>query len=110
MYNSCVALDIVLNDKTIGQISTYITFIILIGGILYSAFKWYTRQNNQDDDIKKLNKDIDDIHKEQSIICKGILACLDGLEQQGCNHTVPATKKEIESYLNEKAHTCKGDN
>ena len=108
MYNS-VALDIILNDKTIGQISTYITFIILIGGILYSAFKWYTRQNNQDNDIKKLNKDIYDIRKEQSIICKGILACLDGLEQQGCNHTVPATKKEIESYLNEKAHN-KGDN
>lgn len=109
MYNSYVALDIVLNDKTIGQLSTYIKFILFIGGILFVIFKWYTRQNNQDDDIKKLNKDIDDIHKEQSIICKGILACLDGLEQQGCNHTVPATKKEIESYLNEKAHN-KGDN
>lgn len=108
MYNSYVSLDIVLNDETVGQLSTYITFVLLIGGILYGIFKWYTRQNNQDDDIKKLNKDIDDIHKEQSIICKGILACLDGLEQQGCNHTVPATKKEIESYLNEKAHN-KGD-
>ena len=30
---------------------------------------------------------------------KGIMACLDGLEQLNCNHTVPETRNEIYTYL-----------
>ena len=60
-------------------------------------FGWFDRQEKQDKEIK-------DIKKEQEILTKGILACLKGLKEQGCNGSVTTTISEIETYLNNKAH------
>lgn len=68
-----------------------------IGGIIFGAVRWVDKQNKQDKDIQHLKK-------EMSLLVMGIDACLDGLEQQGCNHTVPKTRKMIQNYLNEQAH------
>lgn len=43
--------------------------------------------------------------EERRLMMMGLMACLDGLEQQGCNHTVPSTKQTLSEYLNNKAHT-----
>lgn len=69
---------------------------VIIGAIL-TVYRWYLKQEKQDDEIKA-------IKEEQRILLNGILACLDGLSQLGANHTVPIQRQAIEEYLNEKAH------
>ena len=44
------------------------------------------------------------IKEENTLICYGLSACLDGLIQQGCNHTVPLAKDKLDKHLNIKAH------
>lgn len=65
------------------------------------AHGWFlgkdTKEDDQDDEIQS-------IKDEQEILTKGLLACLKGLQQQGCNGPVTKGIKEIEDYLNEKAH------
>ena len=43
-------------------------------------------------------------HKEQMLIINGLLACLKGLKEQGCNGPVTIAINEIEKYINQKAH------
>ncbi len=57
----------------------------------------YLKQEKQDAEIKA-------IKEEQRVMCKGVLACLDGLEQLGCNHSVPKAKEALENHINEVAH------
>lgn len=42
--------------------------------------------------------------KELTLLCEGVSACLDGIEQLGANHTVPKAKEKLNDYLNEAAH------
>ena len=72
------------------------------------AHSWVERQNEQDDEIRALRKNHDEdvamIKKEQAIIVYSQLACLKGLQEQGCNGPVTDAIKHIEKYLNKKAH------
>ena len=74
-----------------------LTALLFVGGVLFAVFKWVIKQNAQDEEIAR-------IKKENRLVFKGVFACLDGLEQLGCNHTVPQTKKELEDYINDMAH------
>ena len=111
---------------TVSQIVTIIiTLASLIGAlstifaVLYKILKWFEKQQKQDDKIKELEakhkKDIEQleakheedmggVRNELRVICTGVLACLDGLEQKGCNHTVPKAKELLEEHLNKIAH------
>ena len=51
-----------------------------------------------------LQKDVINLKKENGLTMRAMLACLDGLEQLGCNHSVTKTKKDLENWLNELAH------
>lgn len=73
-----------------------------IFGVFCTVYKWYLRQKQQDVEIKA-------IQEEQCLLTYGILACLDGLQQLGCNHTVPETRDRIEKHLNRKAHSMGGE-
>ena len=64
----------------------------------------YKRLNSLETENDRQQRSLTDSLKERKLLMKGIMACLDGLEQQGCNHTVPSTKMEIHTYLNEAAH------
>lgn len=74
-----------------------VTAIITIGGLLIAAYKWYARQNQQDVEIKK-------IKKEQCLMTYGILACLKGLKEQGCNGPVTEAIGKLEKHMNKAAH------
>lgn len=74
-----------------------ISALLVVGSVLFAVFKWVIKQNAKDEEIEN-------IKKENSLICRGLFACLDGLEQLGCNHTVPQTKKELKDYINDMAH------
>ena len=44
------------------------------------------------------------INREQQLLTYGVLACLKGLREKGCNGPVTEAIGRIEKYLNEKAH------
>lgn len=78
-------------------IASVITAIGVIIGSFTVIHKWVLRQNKQDDDIKS-------IKEEQKILTTGVLACLKGLKEQGCDGPVTEAIKDIESHLNKEAH------
>lgn len=86
-----------IDTNTIITGAALLAAIISILGALLTAYKWYLKQEKQDTDIKNMKE-------EQCLLTYGILACLDGLEQLGCNHTVPATKDKIQKHINMQAH------
>jgi hypothetical protein len=82
---------------TIITISAVLGATVTILGVLFAAYKWYLKQENQDKDIAK-------IKEENTLICFALSACLDGLQQLGANHTVPVAKDKLDKYLNQQAH------
>ncbi|MGD6877822.1 hypothetical protein [Bacillus infantis] len=87
-----------ITASTIITIASLLTAIGAIFTVVFKVHKWFLKQEKQDEDIKNL-KD------EQRIICTGVLACLDGLEQLGCNHSVPKAKEKLEEHINNAAHS-----
>ena len=61
------------------------------------TYDWRRRQQKQDEAIA-------DLKAEQGLLTRGVLACLKGLHEQGCNGPVTEAIREIESYVNQKAH------
>ena len=61
------------------------------------AYNWYRKQAKQDEDIQ-------DLKGEQSLLTYGVLACLKGLHEQGCNGPVTEAIDKIERHLNDAAH------
>ncbi len=53
---------------------------------------------------KKQDKEIEHVKTEMGVICYGVLACLDGLKQMGCDGNVTQAKNALEKYLNKSAH------
>ena len=49
-------------------------------------------------------KQIETIQEEQTLIVYGLLACLKGLQEKGCNGPVTEAVEKIEKHLNRKAH------
>ena len=69
---------------------------VLLGG-LFAAYRWYQRQNTQDEDIKSMKE-------EMCLLTYGVLACLKGLKEQGCNGPVTEAVDKIEKHMNQEAH------
>ena len=103
---------IITLGSVIGALSVVITLFVKI-------VRWVDRQKLQDEELAKLrqkhdkevselrseeNNHIRDIKKEQTILTYGILACLKGLKEQGCNGPVTEAIDTIEKHLNIKAH------
>ena len=79
------------------SVASVITALGVILGVILSVHKWYLKQEKQDDDIKV-------IKEEQSILTQGVLACLKGLKEQGCDGPVTIAIDKIETYINQQAH------
>lgn len=86
-----------ITTETIVTIAAVITALGVIFGVIFAVYRWYLKQNKQDDDIKE-------IKAEQSILTQGVLACLKGLKEQGCDGPVTEAIKQIETHLNRQAH------
>lgn len=81
----------------ISALAAAITALGVILGAIFAVYKWFLKQEKQDKDIKA-------IKEEQSILTQGILACLQGLHEQGCNGPVTSAIERIENHLNKQAH------
>jgi len=70
--------------------------------------RWMDNQSKQDEDIEKLKRhheeDLAAVREEQTLLVYGVLACLKGLSEQGCNGPVTEAIRKYEKYLNQKAH------
>ena len=78
-------------------VASVITALGTIIGCFATIHKWILRQNKQDDDIRS-------IKDEQKILTTGVLACLNGLKEQGCDGPVTEAIASIEDHLNKEAH------
>lgn len=102
----------------------------VIVAAIVKTVRWFDKQAAQDDTIEKQKQQHDDdiqaLHEkhdtdmaelradikaefteqrsEMQLIMQGVLASLKGLSEQGCNGPVTTTIKQLEDYLNEKAH------
>lgn len=79
---------------TAGAVLAAVTAFI---SMFVALINWLNKQKKQDVDIKK-------IKKEMTLVCYCMSACLDGLTQLGCNHTVPGAKDKLDKYINKAAH------
>ena len=69
---------------------------------------WIDKQNQQEQEIERLKKhhdqDIKELKEEQTLLVEGVLACLQGLQERGCNGPVSLAIEKYTNYLNAKAH------
>ena len=86
-----------VTTETIITAAAIITSLVVIFGAIFTLFRWYLKQEKQDRDIK-------DIKEEQLILTIGVLACLKGLAEQGCDGPVTDAIGRLEAHLNEQAH------
>ena len=61
------------------------------------GYRWIDTQNRQEEEIKT-------IKEEQQLLTYGVLACLKGLQEQGCDGAVTDAIDKMEKHLNERAH------
>lgn len=106
------AQTIILAGSVLGAIVAFIT-------LAWKLFKWIDHQKEQDQEIKRLEtkfdkeveelrkkheKDQSGIQEEQTLVVYGLLACLKGLAEQGCDGPVSEAIDKIEKHINKKAH------
>lgn len=97
-----------INVETIITAASLIGALGVIGGMLISAYKFYRKPADLEKQMQKVRKtheeDIHRINEEQCLITYGLLACLKGLREQGCNGPVTEAINKIEKHLNKQAH------
>lgn len=87
----------------------YVTWdtIITIAAVLAAVgaiIKYFTRAHNWVLHQSKQDEAIESIKSEQQILVYGVLACLKGLQERGCNGPVTDAINKIEKHLNKEAH------
>lgn len=113
-------MTVTLSLQTVIVVGSVITALTVITAGVFKFVRWVDRQKAQDVELKSLeqkhNKDVADLRKlesddiayikqEQRILTEGILACLKGLSEKGCNGPVTEAIDKIEDHLNQRAHT-----
>lgn len=83
--------------NTIIMAGSLLTAVVVIFSAILAVYKWYLKQNQQDVEIER-------VKSEQCLLTYGILACLKGLKEQGCNGPVTEAIDKIEKHINKQAH------
>ena len=112
---------------TAGALLTALVGFVTLG---WKLFKWINHQKEQDQEITDIkvqhtkdiadlktqhtkdmaevkamhHKDTEGIQEEQTLVVYGLLACLKGLAEQGCDGPVSEAIDRIEKHINKKAH------
>lgn len=101
-------MQITLTWQSFITAAAFVGAVIALVTYFSKVVRWVDKQNEQDKEIQKLKKhhedDIASIKEEQTLLVYGILACLQGLKEQGCNGPVTEAIGKYEKYLNQKAH------
>ena len=101
-------MQITLTWQTVITAFAVLSAIVGLVAFFAKGVRWVDKQKQQDSDIKALrathNEDMGSMKQEQTLIVYGLLACLKGLKEQGCNGPVTEAISKIEKHLNQKAH------
>ena len=88
-----------------------VTALGVLVGVLVKLVRWVDKQKAQDirmnDLEEKHEADMIAMREETQLLVYGILSCLKGLQEQGCNGPVSEAINKFEEYLNAKAHESK---
>lgn len=97
-----------IDASTIIEFSKLLGALGVIGGAILSLYKFYINTKNMKHEIESIRGEIKAeircINEEQCLLTYGVLACLKGLKEQGCNGPVTEAVNRIEKYLNIEAH------
>ena len=86
-----------LSGQTIVEIVKWLGAAGSVIGAFFAVFRFLERDKRQQTEIAA-------IKREQTVMCYGILACLKGLKEQGCNGPVTEALHMLEKHLNRSAH------
>ena len=82
--------------------------IMALAAAFAGIVRWFDKHKKRDSDIKELRNthesDMAHMKEEQTLMVYGLLACLKGLKEQGCNGPVTEAIDKIEKHLNKRAH------
>lgn len=90
-------MEVTITADTLILLAELLSALGIIGGVILWCFKFVQRSRRQNEELKA-------IRREQTLICYGLLACLKGLKEQGCNGPVTEAMNRIEEHLNQAAH------
>ncbi len=99
---------IITASAVLGAITAFVT-------LFWKLFRWIEHQKEQDTKIAKIEQDMKElkehhdndtraIHEEQTLVVYGLLSCLKGLQEQGCDGPVSEAVDKLEKHLNKRAH------
>lgn len=101
-------MEITLGVDTIIKAAGFLAAATALIVFFAKGVRWYDRQKKQDADIEELHDkhdaDMAAVKQELSLLVEGQLACLKGLQEQGCNGPVTKAIDKLENHLNAKAH------
>ena len=112
-------MTVTLTWQTIITAGAVVGALIALTAHFAKVVRWVDHQKEQDSELHALQKkhdtemkemresvthDLTGIVSEQALLTYGILACLKGLKEQGCNGPVTEAINKIERHLNQKAH------
>lgn len=99
----------VINAQVIITAGAVIAAVVAIFKYYNKAYDLIKKQGEQDEQIAEIKKEskaeMASIKEEQQLLTYGVLACLKGLKEQGCDGSVTDAIDKIERHLNAKAHT-----
>lgn len=116
-------MAITLTWQTVITAGAVLTAVLLLVKNFAGGVRWFDKQEKQSTDIEALrakhDKEMEEMRKavsrelrgifdEQTLLTYGVLACLKGLQEKGCNGPVTEAINKIEKYLNNKAHENEG--
>lgn len=90
-------MEVTISAENIITAASLLAAFGSLGGVIVWGVKFIERNRQQDRELKA-------ILKEQTLICFGVLACLKGLKEQGCNGPVTEALDRLEKHLNQAAH------
>jgi hypothetical protein len=94
-------LEVTITTDGIIRSAAVLTALGGIGAVVMWCIRFVDRQKHQ-------AKELTAIREEQTLICYGVLACLKGLREQGCDGPVNTALEKLEKHLNEAAHKGEG--
>ena len=90
-------MEMTINAQSVITAAAVITALGVIGGVAAWGLRFVDRDKRQ-------SREITAIRKENKLICFGVLACLKGLKEQGCDGPVTEALSKLEKHLNQAAH------
>ena len=91
--------------KTLAEV---IALVVVFYTYFSKVVRFTDKQQKLEKDVEKLRaetkEELKAIKAEQQVLTYGVLACLKGLKEKGCNGPVTDAITTIEKYLNASAH------